>query len=413
MQIENQQLSEIDKEIVSFNKAYGVFLHSLNKFPNMHAADEIIKKINEFKKRLSSIKNLSEFDFLVVENSLENLEVQRIYADYFTRGDKENTEQLFSKILGNKALDIIKENIKNLDYKALWEFYRAYEEYAYRQIPSDDESLRDQLKSILAELKKDVLEYGVKHFNIPSDYEFDLILGQPYSHDTFFHPTTKRMEVSPGTFFIFRDHDGIKINSCYVIEALFHELIGHGRHEFNSRQLPLSVQDNAINLVVVTSHLHAEGVSQITRKDALDFMKKYKEKYNIQDDYIRQRELSVVSDMCNSFFIFHQYLKLKNIENSSLNVEEEFMKLTNNRGLFLRFEEDDRSPQSCIKNSTYPIGISYMENLLSSLKKEFGEEFFKKNYALINQAIATGLWHFKVLPKFVKYFLKKVSSGSN
>ncbi len=214
------------------------------------------------------------------------------------------------------------------------------------------------------------------------------------------------MEISPEGFFAFKEENKIKINICGVIEELFHELIGHGRHELNSRSFPPTLQDNSINTWLTTTHIHAEGVSQITKNDSINFMKKYKEKYSIEDDYIQQREYSHTANKALSFLIFYQYLQLKKLENRNLDIEKEFLELTNNYGLFILYSTSQESPLSCIKNSTYPVGLYYMNSLLENLRKELGPEKFQKNHSLINQAISTGVWHFVVLQKFVKLFLK-------
>ena len=403
--LKNKQLIDLDAKVFSLNKMYSMALSSLGKLPNIYALKEITKKINSIKEGLSKIKTEDEFEKLVVENYLLNLESQRVYLEYFTTAGKENLEETLKILLGENSIKIIEEQAKNFDYESFWNFYLSYQDYTYRSIPQDDESQREKLKEILKNLKKDILEYAEKNFNFPKKYEFDLILGQPYSKQTYFHPTTKRMEVSPSKFLIYKDNNEIKINTNNVIEVLFHELIGHGRHEINSTNLPLALQDSSINLVTTSAHVHAEGVSQITRKDAIEFMKLHKEKYLLEDDYIKQSELAEVSDSANSLLITFQYLQLKNLEDSSFNIEKEYKKITNNHGLFILYSTIDKSPLSCVKNATYLIGLHNMKELLKSIEKEYGKDYFKKNHSIINQAISTGLWHFKVLPKFVRLFL--------
>ena len=404
--IKTPELRLIDEEVFKLNKRYAMAVSSLRGFPNIYAAKEIMEKIRDLKSKIEKVKTKDKFETLLIENILKNFESQQVDLEYFTTRKKENIDSVFEKILGERSLEIIKDNIKTFDYKVLWEFYISYEDYTYRQLPYDDESLREKFKEILANLKIDVLHYAEKYFNLPKDYEFDLILGQPYSERTYFNPTTKRMEISPVAFFAFKNENKIKINICAVIMELFHELLGHGRHEFNSRPLPLILQDNSISTALYPTHIHAEGIAQIAKNEAIDFMKKYKEKYQIEDDYIKQRELYIKTEKQNSFWAYYQYLQLKNLEDSSLNIEKEFFKLTNNYGLYLLYSNSPQSSLSCIRNATYPIGQYYLNLLLDNIKKEFGESYFQRNHALINQAISTGVWHFKVLPKFVKLFLK-------
>ncbi|MBS3071392.1 hypothetical protein J4408_00205 [Candidatus Pacearchaeota archaeon] len=405
--LKNAQLKEIDKEIFALNKEYGMALESLNKLPNIYAAKEIIKNIDKLRKKIVKLNLDDEFDILYVKNSLYNFEAQEAYLEYFTTAEKEDIDGLMKKELGDDIIDVLKRNCQSFDYKAFWEYYLSYQEYTYRKIPSDDEAIRETLKKILADLKKDTVNYAAEFFNFPKDYQFDLILGQPYSRGAYFHPTNRRMEVSPEKFFVFKNGEKIKINNCIAISVLFHELVGHGRHEINSRNLPLALQNNSINVALSPTHIHAEGVSQICKDDAIDFMKKYKDKYNIEDDFIKQEYLSKISESAMSFWVYYQYLQMKKLENDDFNVEEEFKKVSNNHGMYLLYSTLKESPISCIRNANYVAGLEYMNNLLDDLKKEFGEEYFEKNRALINQAISYGLWHFKVLPDFVRLFLKR------
>ncbi len=403
--LKNPKLKNLDEEIFSLNKIYRMALSSLDRLPNIYASKEVIKKIEDLKHRLSKIETKDQFEKLVIENYILNLESQRVYLEYFTTASKENIEEAIKILFGDDSLGIIKEQAKNFDYRSFWEYYLSYQEYTYKQIPSDDETFREKFKEIIVNLKKDALEYAEKNFNFPKNYQFDLVLGQPYSAKSYFQPTTKRMEISPSTFSIFKENNEIKINVCRVIEILFHELIGHGRHEINSRSLPLCLQDNSVNISIISSHIHAEGVSQITRNEAIKFMQLHKEKYKIEKDYIKQIELSEIVDSASSSLVLYQYFQLKNLENQKFNIEKKFKSITNNHGLFILYSTLNKNPLGCIKNATYTIGLFYMQQLLEQIKKEFGKKYFEKNHSLINQAVSTGIWHFKVLPKFVKLFL--------
>jgi hypothetical protein len=404
LELKNPSLVKIDKEILELNKKNSLALHSLNKLPNLYAAREVILKIRELKRRLKEIKTVDEFEEIVIENYLRNIDSQETYLEFFTRGEKNNLESFIAKVYGIHAMNIIKNKIKKFSYKDYWEYYLTFQEYGYKKIPSDDESLREKFREILKNLKKDLLKYGIKNFNFPKDYNFDLILGQPYSNNNYFHPTNKRMEISPSTFFAYKDEGVIKINVCDVIKTLFHELIGHGRHEINSKNLPLGIENNSINLSVTALHVHAEGIAQITLKDAIDFMKKHKKKYKIEDDYLRQIELSSCAD--SSMYVLYEYLKLKKIENPKLNVEKEFIEITKNKGLYLLLENRNINPISIVSDTNYPLGEFYLTRILDRLKEDLGKEEFSKNYAIINYAISVGMWHHQVLEKFVRFYLK-------
>jgi hypothetical protein len=213
------------------------------------------------------------------------------------------------------------------------------------------------------------------------------------------------MEISPKKFFVFKEKNEIKINVCPVIEALFHEVLGHGLHEANSRDMPESIQCNSINGPLHSSKIQVEGIALIAERESINFMKQHKEKYKIEDDYINQTELFLVQNFSDNILIFFNYLKLRKLEDDSLDLEKEFKKVVDNHGLYLLYSTMNHSPFSCVGNAAYPLGLNMLENLNKKLKAELKENF-KKNKSLINQATSKGLWSPKTFEKFVRFFLR-------
>lgn len=405
-ELKTKELVEIDKKIFELNKFYGLAINSLNRFPNVYTVGEFSKHSAALIKDLKSVKTEDEFEKLFIENSLYNLEAQEAYLNYFSKGDLK-VEKMAEIVLGKDALKILKENIKNFSYEKLWDFYLSYQDYSYKSIPVDDESLRDEFKKILVNLKKDFLNYCKKEYGIPKDYDFELVLGQPYSENTFFHPTNQRMEVSPVSFFVFKDEGKVKINVTDVIRLLFHEILGHGRHEILSREMPFSMQDNSINTAIPSLHVHFEGVSQTAELEAVKFMEVFKKKYGIEDDYIKQRILSRAMMETANFQALYKYLGLKKIEDNSFDKDEEFKKITGNHGLSVLYSSGINSSLGFVSDAVYPLGLFYLNKILDDLKKKLGEKVFEENYVEIYNAIATGVFNFKTLPKFIDLYLKE------
>lgn len=402
----NKELIELDKEIFELNKFYSLAINSLNRFPNIYASKEFENYVEVIEKKLKSIKTENEFEKIFIENSLFNLESQKTYLNYFSKGDIK-VDKMIKIVLGKDSLDLIKNNMKVFDYKEYWEYYLSYRDYSYKSIPVDDENLREKFKGMLVDLKKDFLDYCKKEHGLPEDYDFELVLGQPYSQETFFHPTNRRMEVSPSYFFVFKEGDEIKINVAGVMRVLFHEILGHGRHEVLSREMPLSMQNNSINTSLPSLHIHFEGVSQLSEKESFDFMRKFSKKYSVEEDYIKQMILGEASKGVSNFAAFYKYLGLKEIEDNSFKKDEEFKKITGNHGLSILYSSRIESSLGVVGDAVYPLGINYLENYLSDLKKRIGEEAFEKNHIEINKAVATGVFNFKVLPRFVDFYLKQ------
>lgn len=402
MEIKTEELKKLDKRIHEFNQEYSLVMHSVNQVPNLFAIKEIIEKISFLKSELEKTKSENEFEKILIKNNLLNLEIQRAYLQYASTREEENTVELSELFFGKGIIEKLIEKIKNFNYEADWDFYLSYQSYSYKQYPSDSPDMQDKFKEILSELKKDVLQYAREHYGLDEKYDFDLILGQPYSQGSWFHPTTRRVEISPSIFFAYKDENELKINSAGVIEVIFHEFIGHALQEYNSSNLPLSIKDDSINTSVPTMNLHAEGVSQMAEISSIEFMKQFKEKYSIKDDYIKQRELAQKRKNISLIKNYFDYLKLKNLEDQNFDYKKEFLDTTNNMGAFLNFELSNNKPFAFFKNISYNIGLERIKQIYNKLIEEFGKE----NSPLINKAISTGLLNINVVEEFARYYIE-------
>lgn len=404
----SKESKELDKEIFNLNKFYFMAINSLGKIPNLYAYREFKNRAAEIIKKLEKVNAKKEFEKIFVENSLLNLDIQIDYLEFFTHGKKQNLENFSKKVLGENFFKIIKEKAENFDYKKFWEFYLSYQEYTYRQIPSDQESFRSKFEELLSKLKKDILEYAKENLGLKKDYDFEIILGPSFKDQTSFHPTNRRMEISPYSFFVYREENGkIKINIADTIGSIFHEIVGHGKQEANSRQMPQTMQDNSINTCIRQLHINFEGISQFAEEESLEFMKKFKEKYSIEEDHITQFKLGLQNRNTIAFNSLYSYFKFKKIENESFDINKEFEKIVKNPGLFINMSISDPSPLSFFSNSPYILGLELLKEILADLEKKLGKESYNKNFRIIDEAISTGIFHFKIWPKFIRFFLKE------
>ncbi len=405
MNLKSDVLKKLDVEIFDLTKEYSMALNSLGKIPNIYAYKDFFSKYKIVLKKLKSVKTNDKFEKLFVRNCQENLLAMQTYLEFFTFGKENDTESFVKKIWGERAIKIIQEGCKNFNYKSYWEYYLAFQNYTYKQLPSDDESFRQTFKDLLADIKKDVLEYGKKKFRLPQDYDFEAILDQPYSHGAYFHPTNKRMQISPSYFSVYKENNEVKINVCDVMRTMFHEILGHGNHEAHSRKSSLCLQNNSINTCVAPLHVHFEGVSQFVEEGSLEFMKQHKKKYKIEEDYIRQCELSLKNDS-SSFQIYWGYLRMKEFQGEKVSVNKEMKAISGNNGLAMIFDMADNSPIRAIRNIVYPLGKFYLKEIIENLKKKYKKDY-DKNWPKINEAMMTGVWNFSVLQDWIEYFVEE------
>jgi hypothetical protein len=406
MELKNKELQRLDEEIYGFNKIYGLILYSLNNVPNLVAIKTILKKSEELIKKLEEIKTNDEFELIFIENHIKNLTNQKVYLRYFSTRDKENIDQMIELFFGEGIIKKIKDKIKKINYESDWEFYLSYQDYSYRSYPSDSPELQVRFADLLKKIEGDIKKYSYKHYGLSKEFDCSIVLGQPYSNESNFRPSTKRVEISPSTFFAYAENNEININPAATIQTIFHEFVGHAIQSFNSKKLPKSMQDDSINTSVPTMSLHAEGLAQMADRRSIKFMEMYKEEYKIKEDYIIQRKLYLERKDIDLFWLYYQYLKIKNLEDKKFDYENEFIKETNNFGALMNFELNNQSPFSLIRNLCYPIGLLKIEKVYNNLIEEFGKE----KESLINEAMSMGLLNIDVLEKFVKFYIKKSSN---
>lgn len=403
MKLKTPELINLDKEIFELVKEYSMAISSLNRVPNIFAYKDFHNKFNILKAKLEKINTNDSFEKLFVKNSILNLVSMENYLEYFTIGEKSDFDTFMKNLFGEKSIEIIKDSCKNFDYESYWKYYLAYQNYAYKQLPSQDESFRQNFKNMLEEIKKDILSWGKEKFNLPEDYDFELVLDQPYTDGASFHPTNRRMQISPSYFAVYKEGKEIKTNVCEVIQVMFHEILGHGNHEVHSVDLPFTMQDNSINTSITALHLHFEAVSQYAEKESIEFMKFYKEKYKIEEDYIMQRELSMKNNPGN-FSVLWGYLKMKEIQGEKISISKEIKEITKNNGMALAFSISWNNPVSAILRIAYPLSKYYLKEIFENLKKYYGKDFDKK-LPLIEEATLTGVWNIQILEEWIKLFV--------
>lgn len=408
--IKNPELQKFDQEMFHFNSIYTQFLNILGKVANPFAYSQIMEKLKQLEEKLSAIKVTDEFDKLLKEHFEHTLETQKLYADFFSKKD---SGIKFDTILKNKfgpdALNIVKDIIKNYDYQHHWSYFLFSKDIYSRVIQSDEESVRERIKELLAQLKPDIIAYAQKNLGFPEEYDFDLVLAPPYQQQTYWNPDIRRMVLSGSEFLAFMDQGVMKINPCMAIVAIFHELFGHGLQTLNSLQMPFSLQSRITNSASEVSGPVIEGVALFMEQEAFKFMEKSKEKYKVEDDFITFARYGVETRLNSSaFFLFYHYLRFMKEENPDLDIESEFLKhVDGNYGLWNSYKYNQTNPAMHINTFQYFTGLQLINRLLTDLKKRHGDDFIEKNKAKVIKAMATGIWSWKVYPKFIEYCLKQ------
>ncbi|MCF7860688.1 hypothetical protein K9M79_00460 [Candidatus Woesearchaeota archaeon] len=394
MKIKHADLKKIDNLYHEFNNLYNVFLDQLNRISNPVALEEILTHITELRKRLKKLRPTEFFDKLVAEHLMHSLNAQEYYAKYFT-GTVKNYDKLIDDVNG-KWLKYAKQNVKNYDYKSSWHMMKLNADFYGKLIHADDPKVQKVLEKLVPHIKKLVLDYGKKLGILPSKFNFDISLMPTHRQRSYYLPEINRLELDSNEFWCFIEKGSIHVNCMCAMRTMFHEILGHAAHKVHSAKMPKSLQfDNSTSYMLV-NRPHKEGIALNQHPLIFDALTSIKHKIIFTKQDLKRIELDEAVTISNiSFQLYFSYLKAKEKFNPKFKVKDELYKTTKNPGIARYYKEKPSYHDvSLIREIAYLTGL----RLVSNIKQKYHKS--KK----INQALLSGCWSWKVLPKFIRYF---------
>ncbi|PKM92190.1 MAG: hypothetical protein CVU81_01820 [Euryarchaeota archaeon HGW-Euryarchaeota-1] len=411
--IQNKKLKKIDNNYQNFVEEQSAVLTLLSESPNQIAAKEVMAKIENLKKQIKSEKYKNEFDALVAENLIAHLEFQEKYLLFITK-NKCSFEEIINLFIGSENwLTWIKEDIKNYPYLTEWNLIKEdIKTWGKYVIDIEYKGVDEQICQLINKIKGFVLAYGKTQGILPKDYDFDLTISPPYRDETFWQPEIKRMMISRHKFYCFKIKDKIIIDPCYAVESIVHEILGHSAHQENSKTLPLSLQPGTYAGSIRDNLVHIEGVAVFNaHKIASNIVEQNKKELQITDDLIKysKEKLKLGRTYEKAQKIFFMYLNIKRAYVQGFDWKKEIEETMQNKiavASYSRAKKGEKKDLFELKNHLYYYGgYKLLCEIEEKMLKKYGKA--SENEKKLMRALITGVWSWKVLPKFVDFYMRE------
>jgi len=169
-EIKSKKLQKADKARVRINRNFSILEREvMNNRPNPYTAKKLRESINHLREEVYFIKPQTNFGGLVKRDIMSQLEAQDTYIDYWypenypAKNDNEmKVEDYIDGIYGKGAFAMIDKELEKYDYKLNDERAGLLHKIEISSLASDHEEIREEIKKILPELKRMLLDYSRK-----------------------------------------------------------------------------------------------------------------------------------------------------------------------------------------------------------------------------------------------------------
>ena len=411
----NKELEKLSNDIFEFNK---VFADYSGVTFNTHAYNIVKKGIEELKKKAQSLPQTaakSDFEKFVLRHIKSCLEVQEIYADYFSNPQTKHTiKEMIDKMLGDGTYDYAEKTVKDLPFRDQWEKIHSIKHLRLNIVRNDTPEARSLIEGMIPDFKKEMLTLGKQLGFIPQEYDFEFVLLPPFGNArSNFRIEVNRLELNPFSFVCLKEGNRYRIQPARAYLETAHELLGHGGHNQFSLQMPKCLQLGGMNIANLASKPIAEGLALDRENWGVEYLKKIKEKIKLDDEELKS--VLIDNDIRvseSTWYPYYTVLKERELVEEGFNAKE-YMR---EKGFPFYFYRDTRwLPQMHITQAVielaYISGLKHLKNTRKRIKEELGEQFVTQNEALINKALATGNWAWDVYSDFVLWYLKEINRG--
>ncbi len=414
IEIQNPQLREIEQRASLFNQKF-TGLYGIYKNPFTYQV--LMEELRGIRNDLQSISGLSEFDSFIKEHISHSLEAQEAISTWAMKEDSGySIEDIFELIHGSKLEDL-EERIRNTDYEKSFRLSQAAIPLTKYFIRSDTEDVQQMVKKTIQGCADDVLAYGIKKGFFPKGFRPEIIqLPNLESSRSGWNPDLRRMEVDPGSMWIFQLNGEKKPLPIDTYFTLFHELMGHGSHDEYSLTLPEILHLGRYNIKSLVNKAIAEGLAVYrAEKEGVPFTREKSRELGLPQEYVEDRIADKTEFSLDylAYAVYKGILQAKKKAEPDFNVRQRMKERLKSFPLYRDSEEPSQiSGYQALEEASYVTGEKHILDLERKLRTEHGIEIMEKHRHELNQAMSTGAWSWKVYPKFVSWYFKQLTKDS-
>jgi hypothetical protein len=398
------EFQKLDKKISRLYNATEKFYSDVN---NPLIYNLLTKELSSTERLAYKLKPKTEFENIFLENALSAVSCAKTDAG-FLNSFETSTERLIDIVYGKGSYDLIKNDVRNYDWKAEYELERVRTDILKRSIPLTPELTRKLENEIFPALKDEILDYSLKEGLAPKNLDFKLRLSEEKGA-VYWNLKTKSV-VLPKHYIGFYDQNGRALGDLsFAYPAIFHEFFGHAVHQFNSGKMPPSLRFESKVGNIKSTRVVSEGIAMEKDLMARDYVIN---KYGINRFTENLRLFFKTAQQNSAREIYISLLAIKKFRNPDFDQSKGLSDVGITNPVWARYLSNKielmakNYDLAGMQTISHFLGQHYMKNLRRELEEEFGKEFTMKNKDKINLALTSGDWTPEAHKKFVKFFLK-------
>lgn len=378
---------------------YGEVEHRTNMFLgdilNEYGYNKLKKSIEDTREVLEPVNSESNFEDLIKRDMEYNLKATDEYADFIRKDSSLGVEEMFDLVYGEGSFERLRRESKKFDERAQYETNELLD----RIIGESSWTIENEIKEMIYDISGMVEEWSKERGYMPEDFDFETSpIPQGVNQRAGWQGEINKMNIPIEYFDVIRGLDGegfgkgeYKVDATRTIFAIFHELVGHGVHQYNSKNL--DYPNFAENPRYRPASLgHCEGVSQHREELARDFIFEKRDELPVLDIGMKLRDAQdenqdrrllysrFVAEMESRDEISEEEAEAKVGEIYSPEVADRVLNHARNKTSLL----------DAFGESSYIAGLKLMEDVDADNQS--------------TKALTTGQWTPEVFPDAVEYF---------
>lgn len=348
---------------------------------------KLFEQAESVENALESTETETEFEELVVRDMEYSLEATTEFADFLRRDSDFQTDEMFNLLYGDGAFANLRDEALSYDEEAN---YKARE--LADQLTFDNPwKYEFKIKEIAHDISDKIEEWSKKKGLMPKDFDFEIqMLPQGTDQRANWRGPIKQMNVpvKGGVYVIRNGDEEPQYDATNAIFTQFHELVGHGVHQQNSKTISFP-QYTEGPTYRPSSNAHCEGVAQHREQIAEDFIEAKGDELPILDIGMHLRKESEENRDTRSLYT-RFILEMQNRDEISDEEAENMAAEAYKPEVAEKVLQGPAMPIfKAFKEGSYSAGLKLMEDVDADNQP--------------SNAVTTGQWSPEVFPEAVEY----------
>ena len=348
---------------------------------------KLFEQAESVENSLESAEPETEFDELILRDMKYSLEATTEFADFLRRDSDLQTEEMFDLLYGNEAFANLRKEALSYDDEAN---YKARE--LRDKLTFDNEwKYKFDIEEIAHDISSEIEEWAKEEGLMPEDFKFEIqMIPQGTTQRANWRGSINQMNVpvENGVYVIRNGGEEPVYDATNAIFTQFHELVGHGVHQQNSRSIAFPQYTDGPTYRP-SSVAHCEGVAQHREQIAEEFIEAKRDELPVMDIGMQLRKMS--EENKDSRMLYTRFVREMQIRDEISDEEAEEMVAE-----VYKPEIADKALQGssmptfkAFKEGSYSAGLKLMDDVDADNQP--------------SESVTIGQWSPEVFPDVVEY----------